>query len=190
MARMMTRAKRLLAVGIAASALVVTGCGAPQDAATIDGETYSVQDVQERTDNLNAAVGSEMFTPVYVVTVTVDNAIAQKVAAEFGMEATDEQLMGALLQQGVPAQLVMDPQAGEVLKDDLFSKAVQQQVPPAEYARIADEVDVQVNPRYGSLDANGYFAAGGSLSVRSPQTMLRLQEHFEEQAERRDLLGG
>lgn len=183
------RIKQLVVAAVAASVIGVSGCGAPGSAATIDGETLSADDAQKQAQHAGEVLGGQV-SPTAVVATEVNATVAATVAEETGVRVDQNQASSLLLQQGLTQEQLADPVVGRLLSNTVFAQLVQAQVPPQDYAAIAQTLDIEVNPRYGQLDpATGVFAAGGSLSLLSPQTMVKLQQFQTEQQQRQQQMG-
>lgn len=145
-----SRPVRLRALaGIAiAGALVLAGCGnAPLDhAATIDGQRISETDLQEVTQEFNG-LAPQPITPGEILTVLVQLPVLEDLAADAGSQITDGELV---------EQIRTIPQAPDEPSDlflDLVRGLSYQQLAGGQLPQEQlDDLEVDINPRYGTWD--------------------------------------
>ncbi|PWD51982.1 hypothetical protein C8046_16360 [Serinibacter arcticus] len=159
----MRRSARLAVVPLAA-ALLLTGCGRPGTAATVDGQRVTEAQVATLVDELSqlstgtvapaGALNSMIAAPTVLRVAAEDGyafSHAQAVqllddsAAELQLGEWDysEQIVTFVRQSIVIQQLQQDPAAEDTLDEML--------------AEIAD-LDVEVNPRFGAWEAGAVVA--------------------------------
>ncbi len=139
---------RSLAAFVLAGALVLAGCGnAPLDhAATIDGQRINESDLQEVTQEFNA-LAPQPITPGEILTVLVQLPVLEDLAADAGSQITDGELL---------EQIRTIPQAPDEPSDlflDLVRGLSYQQLSGGQLPQEQlDELEVDINPRYGTWD--------------------------------------
>lgn len=172
---MRARVKHLMVAAAAASALVLGGCASPNTAATVDGDTLTVAEAEARAERIGQVLGTRV-NPADVVGLTVEGTIAREVADRAGVRVPEDQIPLLLAQQGVPQGVINNPDTGSLLRGNAYAQIVSGQVAPQDYARIARDIPVTINPRFGRVDPSGHVVKNGSLSLLSPQTIVKLQQ--------------
>jgi hypothetical protein len=177
------RPARREAVAVALAALALAGCSAESGAAAVvDGTAIPVADVHTAAAELGRHL-PEPPSPSSVLAVLVAEPTVVRVAGEHGVVASDQQVQELLDQisqpreQGQgdseaapsdePATEFSEPSAAvarfSILEDGLQALPDAQQV-QAELIAELDALDVEVNPRFGTLD----FTTGGIAPVQHP----------------------
>jgi hypothetical protein len=153
----------VLAAGATAACSAQAGA-----AAVVEGDPIPVEDVQRATDQLAPYLGGA--TPASVLVVLVAEPTVQRVAAENGVAVSDQQARQLLteLTSDAPDAPEFGPASVTVARFSLLQQALGE-LPDA--AAVQDDVlaaledlDVEVNPRYGELD----FSRGGIAPVEHP----------------------
>jgi predicted small secreted protein len=186
MMRPVKRSRVIPALALTA-ALTLAGCsgGVGSDpAVTVDGEAFSVNEVQQATTQLNEVAAnlkepSQFFqqtTPQQVVTDLAVLPVLDQIFTGTPAEATDVQVRGFLGENGVsdPGDGTIDVTRSRQYQQRLSDVALAQDPAMREVVQRAQEllatpdalaaVDVDVNPRYGSWDITG-----GGLVPRTPE---------------------
>ena len=150
------RTSARLAVVPLAAVLLLAGCGRPGTAATVDGHRITDASLATLVDELSrlttSATTAQSVLPDMIIAPTVD-----RVAAEYGAAVTDQQAIQVL--DNSAAQLQVEPWdyspemiaygrqflETQVLKDDPEAAA--------EIGQGIKDLDVEVNPRFGTWDA-------------------------------------
>lgn len=189
------RAGRLV-LGAVVGSVLLTACGQAQPgvAASIDGETLTVDEVHDRTASFFASHPQfEAEVSVDRVTaITVENFlranVVDTIGEEFGLEPSQGDL-DAIVEElgGLEAAFQAISNAGigrssELLMVELRSVWIQRElrarfndeIDDPEQAEIAtsealrefsEDADVSINPRFGSWDGSVVTATNGSLST-------------------------
>jgi hypothetical protein len=153
----------LLAAGGTAACSAQAGA-----AAVVEGEAIPVEDVQHAVDQL--APYLQGATPAGVLLVLVAEPTVDRIAAENGVAVSDQQAEQLLtdLASDTPDAPDFGPASVTVARFSLLQQALSQ-LPDA--AAVQDDVlarlqdlDVDVNPRYGELD----FSRGGIAPIEHP----------------------
>ena len=148
----MRRSARLAVVPLAA-ALLLTGCGRPGTAATVDGERITDAQVATLVDELSRLTSSTStpgtILPQMIVTPTV-----LRLAAEAGVATTDQEAI-AVLDEGAAQKQVEPWDYSDELVDHVRQLLAAQVLMNDTEAGTAlrEEVaalDVEVNPRFGT----------------------------------------
>ncbi len=165
---MMGRVKRsTVAAGATTLTLLLGGCSGigSGEAATVDGKTISQSDLQEVTDQFNA-VAQQPATPSQVLDTLIKAPALKQMVAGSGQEVTDNELLSQLASlQGAPAQ--PNPLMADYLHGLVYSQMVGEVQP-----ELLADVDVEVNPRYGSWDPETLTLADQTPEWIAPQTSL------------------
>lgn len=147
-----------------AAAMVLAGCGdvAADQAAVIDGQTVGESELQETTAQLNT-IAAEPFTPSGVLSELTRAPFLDRAFAGTSVELTDQETAEFLAQNGLdePTSLTVDVararQYQTLLQDPqvMEDPAVAEAVSSLQEITVADieALDVEINPRYGSFDA-------------------------------------
>ncbi len=166
---MMGRVKRsTVALGAGAVSLLLSGCSgiSSGEAATIDGTTISQSDLQEVTDQFNA-VAQQPATPSQVLDTLIKAPALKQMVAGSGQEVTDNELLSQLASlEGAPAQ--PNPLMADYLHGLVYSQMVGGEV----QSELLADVDVEVNPRYGSWDPETLTLADETPEWIAQQTSL------------------
>ncbi len=161
---------RRLAGALALTALAVSGCTAESGAAAVvEGEPIPVADVHAATDQLRPYLRD--ITPAGVLVVLIAEPAFQRAAEANGFGVSTQQtqdLLDQLASGGEGPAPEFGDAARTVARFTLLQQGLRdlpegQQVLRDVTAEL-DELDVEVNPRYGELD----FAAGGITPVVHP----------------------
>jgi hypothetical protein len=155
----------VLLLGAGATAACSAQAGA---AAVVEGDPIPVEDVQSAADQL--APYLDGASPASVLLVLVAEPTVQRIAAENGVAVSDQEAEQLLtdLASDAPDAPEFSPASVAVARFSLLQQALSQ-LPDAEavqedvLARLED-LDVDVNPRYGELD----FSRGGIAPVEHP----------------------
>ncbi|MFT4166693.1 MAG: hypothetical protein QM650_15750 [Microlunatus sp.] len=170
----LTRSVRLLVAGVLAAIVVLlaSGCaveGSPNTVAYIGDERITQQQLDTAVESVQAALGAdEEVSPLAVVNVKIQGAIANQVAAQRKIPVTDAQ-RDALLADTNLKPLLADPVARQVAYDIATPQIVAQAVGSDTYLRDLQAADVTLNPRFGVLDpATKTIIDGQSASLSLP----------------------
>ncbi len=134
----------------ATAAVLLSGCAgsgvSSGQAATVDGTTIAASDLQEVTAQFNA-VAQQPTTPTQVLDTLIKAPALEEMVAGSGQEITDNELLAQLAQlPGAPAE--PNRLMADYLHGLVYSQMVGDSAPPDLFA----DLDVQVNPRYGTWD--------------------------------------
>jgi hypothetical protein len=153
----------LLAAGGTAACSAQAGA-----AAVVEGEPIAVEDVQRAAEQL--APYLDGATPASVLLVLVAEPTVQRIAAENGVAVSDQEAEQLLteLASDTPGAPEFGPASVAVARFSLLQQGLSQlpdgaAVQEDVLARLQD-LDVEVNPRYGDLD----FSRGGLAPVEHP----------------------
>lgn len=155
------RARHAVAVVPLAAALLLAGCsGRPGTAATVDGTRITDGQVASLLSDLAIINGSDTATPRQAVQSLIIAPTVLDVAADAGMGVSRQQ--GIDLLDDAAAQIGADPwdYSDELVEIAQMAVATNQLDTDANtevQARVED-LDVRVNPRFGSWDSSGVTA--------------------------------
>lgn len=137
---------RLIAAATAAAALVLSGCGTANTAATVDGTRISESGVLATSEQVNR-VSSQPMQPAQVLTQLIIQPTVAEVLAERGVTISDAAARSAVPDIGEPEPYLLD-----IVK---LNMGIQQMTDAEREEAIGriQELDVNVNPRYGTFDA-------------------------------------
>lgn len=163
---MATRHRALaVAGGLVAAGLLAACSGTPGAAAVVDDRVISTSDVQVASDEL-AALG-QSFDVAAVISVLIQEPTVTAIATEHGVGVSDEEAI-ALLDQVAQSSPTAGTLAGAetefsdatiaIARYSLASGNLQETSDPEavgeEVAERLGELDVEVNPRFGTADEN------------------------------------
>lgn len=147
LSRVRSRRPRALLAAAAAATLLLSGCGgAERDfAVKVNGEAISQADLQEAAEQWNS-FAQQPETPQ-----TMISSLAKGPALESlfpGSPLTDEALIGQFqeLEIAEPSEVLLDFARSRIFENSASS------LDPAELQAALDDVDVEVNPRFGAWD--------------------------------------
>lgn len=152
------------------AAFLLAGCGgsgvSSGEAATVDGRSISQSDLQEVTDQFNA-VAQQPVTPAQVLDTLIKAPALEQMVAGSGQEVTDNELLAQLASiEGAPAE--PNPLMLDYLHGLVYSQMAGGEVPP----ELLADLDVEVNPRYGTWDSETLTLADQTPEWIAPQTSL------------------
>ncbi len=137
-----------------------SGLGDPTAAAVVDGRTISERDVQiiasELADGTGGAVTPAQVVPLMVVAGVVDEITQNTVSRQGAQEALDAQAEA----QQQPLQEYSDATLDFIATNLELSSIQQDQLAAAEFTERLEELDVRINPRYGSVDPEQGISQG------------------------------
>ncbi|MDO5503501.1 MAG: hypothetical protein Q4G67_10050 [Actinomycetia bacterium] len=136
---------RVLVAAVAAGALLLSGCGAGDQAAVVDGHVISESGVLEAAAQLRENV-QQPPGPNQVIDILITAPAVSEMLRERGVSISDEAARSAIPMIANPAPYVV-----EMVKRDLALRELSQEDQMQLMERIR-ESDVEVNPRYGSYD--------------------------------------
>ncbi len=163
----MGRAGRALIALVIAGMLVLSGCSGqnPNYAATVDGAVIPVSEADALFTVLEPYLQNP--SPASAVSVLVTSRVGAQIAVRQGLEFTsDEREMAAA--SVLPPDLAADPNAAGFATDYVTTALVSQQLGQEGFIQAAAEVDVVVNPRFGSWDPSQVAVVPGTGSLSSP----------------------
>jgi hypothetical protein len=162
----------LVAAGLAVGAvLTLTACGPqPGAAATINGRTITVTDLQHATASLRAAdpVSFGKVTNAQVLSVLILTPYAEQAASAAGQGISDDAVREALVaaeQQNGNSNVhldKLDKVAMEALRGNIAFSGLDQAAQQAVIKRL-QTAHVEVSPRYGKFDK-----ATGNITTPTP----------------------
>lgn len=155
-----TRVARLAVVPLAA-ALLLTGCGRPGTAATVDGERITDAQLATLVDDLERLTASSPdagpVAPSIALATFVQGPTIEEVGAEAGAAASDMQAVELLDGAAEGSSLEpwdYSPELVQFARIALTRQALQADTAAsAEVGRRLAELDVELNPRFGTWDA-------------------------------------
>lgn len=181
--------KRLMWASVAAAAVLgASGCavGAPGEAATVEGQTITIADAEQRAEDYNAALTelgvadpSAAMSTGGMVAVQVHALSTEAIAEDLGVrisaaeedQATQQFFMGQ-------EQILDDPRVGPLLQQDLRTQLLMSKMDQQQYQGAAAGLDVTVNPRFGVWTEQGMSTgnpmqpgSNGSLSKYSDEAL-------------------
>lgn len=139
--------RRVVAV-VAAGLLLLSGCATGAGtAATVEGQQISEAELHEATRQFNE-VAQQPVTPGQVLEVLVQLPVLDEVGAQAGVDFTEQEYREAMIEAGLsdPHPLAVDFLRGLNIQNTLPQMG--EEVP----AEALAELDVELNPRYGSWD--------------------------------------
>ena len=153
-------------VGAPALALSVAACaglGSPGSAAVVDGEVISDRDVQTVAGELAAGTGGAV-TVAQVVPLMVVSGVVDDIAGEITGGSSREDARVALEANAVAGgqePVEYSDVTLDFIATNLELNAIQQNDQArAEFDERLQELDVEVNPRYGTIDEEQGLRAG------------------------------
>ena len=155
---------------IAASFVVALGLGAcsahPGSAFVLNGVSYSESDLAAASAQYNAMTGgtltSSSLVPTLVNVETIDAA-----AQMIGITVSDQEVdlyFASLVEQGriqAPEEGELTPVMREIIRSTLVQQLLgqlneaQREAMTEAYAQLKETMELEVNPRYASMDAEG-----------------------------------
>ncbi|MFV0407967.1 MAG: hypothetical protein ACK5LN_14300 [Propioniciclava sp.] len=149
----MNKFVRHLAVGGALAALVLTGCSQPPTAAAVvEGTPISDRSVRETIGAL--AVGSGVdpaqIPPGDVARSLIVGAASEVIAAEQGVSVEDGAIDAAIAADPQLARVAVVPGTDQYVRGAATFRIVLDKIGEAAYRSALAELDVEMNPRYGS----------------------------------------
>lgn len=167
----MGRAVRALIAPVVAGMLVLSGCSGqnPNHVATIDGVAIPVTEAEA----LYPVLAPYLQEPSLAGTVSllVTSRVGAEIAAQQGLEfsSDDRESMSA---SALPTELAADPAAAGFADDYVTTVLVSNQLGEEAFLQAVTEIDVVVNPRFGTWDAAtvSVVTGTGSLSSAAPTT--------------------
>lgn len=158
------------AAAIAASVAIALGLGAcsahPGSAFVLNGVSYSESDLAAASAQYNAMTGgtfvSSSLVPTLVNVETIDAA-----AQMIGITVSDQDVdlyFASLVEQGriqAPEEGELTPVMREIIRSTLVQQLLGQLNEPQReamteaYAQLKETMELEVNPRYASMDAEG-----------------------------------
>lgn len=157
-------------VGAPALALALSACsglGSPGSAAVVDGRVISDRDVQTVAGELGAGTSGEV-TVAQVVPLMIVDGVVDDIASEITGGSSREDARAALGANAVEGQQPVEYSdvTLDFIATNLELNAIQQNdLARAEFDARLQELDVEVNPRYGTVDEEQGLRAGiGAVS--------------------------
>jgi hypothetical protein len=140
------KTRRLIAVAAATAALVLTGCGRADTAAVIDGQVITESGVLAASEQI-AEYATQPLPPRDIVNRLIILPPVLDVLGERGVTISDAAARSAVAGIADPSPYLLD-----IARLDL---AIGQMTPEDQQEVIAriQEADVEVNPRYGTFNA-------------------------------------
>jgi hypothetical protein len=174
-----------LAVLVLVAMGVLTGCGSTDVAATVGDQTIAISELQDETAQLTALLSDEQASTADVgglqkalLERRINHLLLAELAAREGVTVdqadVDDLIRTAAAQQGedgIRAFQVQNGYTDEGLRrgaeDALVAGQLQEQLGDVQtaVAELAEEIGVEVNPRYGTWDGAALQAGTGSISV-------------------------
>lgn len=163
----MGRAVRALIALVVAGMLVLSGCSGqnPNHAATVDGVVIPVSEAEAMFEVLKPYLQSPSTATALSVLVT--SRVGAQVAARQGLEFSAEE-RETTAASVLPAELAADPNAAGFAADYVTTALVSQQLGQEAFLQAASEIDVVVNPRFGSWDPSQVAVVPGTGSLSTP----------------------
>ena len=168
---------RAVRAGLAASlatlvALLASGCaigGSPNTVAYVGDSRITQSQLDTALGGVQQTLeAGQQVSPSAVVNVLIHGVIAQQVAAAKGIAVTDAQ-RDQLIAESNLAPLLEVPDAKAVAYDVADQQLVAQAVGAEAYVQEVQQIDVELNPRFGVLDpAQKTIVDGQSSSLSVP----------------------
>ena len=171
----MQKAVRFIAAGTVAAALALSGCASsPSSVAVVDGTMITEREVSEANAVVASVIGAdERQTRKKVALDFIMGAAAAQVAERTGVTITDADRAALIATDQAATRVAQDP-AGRAWADAASTNILLiQQLGEEKVRAELEAVDVQVNPRYGSWDAQvlGLTEGTGTMSTLwTPET--------------------
>ncbi len=163
----MGRAARALMALVVAAMLVLSGCASqsPRDAATINGSTITVADLEAMQPVLEPYL--QVKGAQSVLNMLILTRIGTEIVNQQKLTFSDAERSSAAA--GVPAELAKDPKAAGFVADYTSFVLATSRLGQEGFIKAAGEQSVEVNPRFGTWDATQLsLANSGSLSSPAP----------------------
>ncbi len=158
--------RRVVAV-VTAGLLLLSGCAMDAGtAATVEGQEISESGLHEATRQFNQ-IAQQPVTPAQVLEVLVQLPVLDEVGDQAGVDFTDDEYRNAMVEAGLsdPHPLAVDFLRGLNIQNTL--PQLGEEVP----AEALAELDVQLNPRYGSWDPES-----ATVSADPPEWITPVEE--------------
>ncbi len=149
--------------------IALVGCSpSPTTAAEVGDTTISTSRVQDVVMACPDVQGSEITESV-ALTMLVRTELLRTVGAQHGLDITDAQMLSALKQDEATGGFLQgQPGCADLFKPEVGSMMLSEVIPGEQALKELQEVDVQLNPRFGEWQsAEAVVAGSGSLSVPS-----------------------
>lgn len=162
------RSRTVATLTVLTAALLLGGCAgsgvSSGEAATVGDTTISESDLQEVTTQFNE-VAQQPMTPSQVLDTLIKAPALEQMVAGSGQEVTDQELLSQLAElPGAPGE--PNPLMVDFLHGVVYSQMVGGQVPPELFA----DLEVEVNPRYGTWDPEAVSLADEAPEWITPQS--------------------
>lgn len=159
-------------VAALAAVLALAGCAQnPNNVAVVNGSVVT----NAQALDLATAVATYQGTPeratellTSAVGVLVQLEVAQHVGAAAGITITDAERAATMESSDEMTKLLADPVLGPYLNRSADASLIQQKLGTDAYLAAAAAVPVQLNPRFGTWDAEQQALSGDSGSISTP----------------------
>lgn len=164
----MGRAVKALVALVVAGMLVLSGCAGqnPNHAATVDGVVIPVSEAAAMFEVLEPYL-QPPATEATALSVLVTARVGAQVAARQGLEFSAEE-RESVAASVLPADLAQDPRAAAFAADYTTTALASQVLGQEAFTQAAAEVEVVVNPRFGSWDPSLIAVLPGTGSLSDP----------------------
>lgn len=186
-------ARAIAALGSAVAAAGLVACDSDQvgAAAVVDGEQITVSELQDEVRAFHEFAGTEptgdqSALQRQYLNATISHMIVEEVGQDVGVSVSEAEIdqfiadeFSALNPEGDIEQLMVENQLTEesfrrAIRDSLLFTKIAEELGgegPAgqRYEAVAEEMDIEVNPRYGSWEGLQLEAVSGSISESATQ---------------------
>jgi parvulin-like peptidyl-prolyl isomerase len=174
-----------LALLVLVALVALTGCGGTNVAATVGDQTITISDLQAETQELSSLLSEEEAATADVgglqqalLERQINHLLLSELAAREDVTVADSEVDALIRtaaeqqgEEGIRAFQVQNGYTDEGLRraaqDALVARALNERLGDVQTAVIdlADEVGVEVNPRYGTWEGAALQPGTGSISV-------------------------
>jgi hypothetical protein len=189
----LTIRRAAIVLGGAVAAIGLVACDTDQigAAAVIDGERITVSQLQDEVRSFHELAGTEPTGDQtdlqrQYLNSAISHRIVEEVGQDVGVSVSEAEIdqfiadeFSALNPEGDIRQLMVDNQLTEegfrqIIHDNIMftkiAEAVGGEGPAGEqYEAVAEEMEIEINPRYGSWDGLALQAISGSISESATQ---------------------
>ncbi len=167
----MKKLARGAAAGVAIAAVTLTGCSRPPSAAAVvDGVRIPDSLVRSTATVLTGVVGVDPADAS--LRATGDLALGETskiIAADRGLEISDGEVEELLMTSQVLVAAASTEEGSDWAHAVSYTQVVLNTIGTEAYIQDLEQVDIEINPRYGVWDDANYTIASSSLAVDIPR---------------------
>lgn len=163
----MNKLTRGVAAGVAIAALTLTGCSRPPSAAAVvEGQRVPDSAVREVATMLSAVAGIDPAMAPTQATYDMTLGEASKVIAESnGVTVTDAEIDALVASSSTLMAAQETGVSDEWVQDVAYTNIVVAALGQEAFISDLQQLDIEINPHYGTWDAANYTIVSSSLAV-------------------------